>query len=134
MPQDIQSLLSMLQGQGQGQPQGSPLSGQAFPTPLSGLPFGEQGMGLSGGGGGLVWELWVPVGMWAVRTNSSNPTSRSRTLYGVGGRPLGAELMLHQVFKPSKAADQPLTSWATSPQSLPRCLRVEAGSRQNWAG
>src|SRR2546426_12843040 len=47
------SLLALLQGGGSGMPEGLALSGQAFPTPLSGIPFGEQGMGLSGGGGSM---------------------------------------------------------------------------------
>src|SRR2546426_6495213 len=59
---DQTSLLALLSGRGQGMPEGIPLGGQAFPTPLSGIPFGEQGMGLSGGGGVPSWRRGAPLG------------------------------------------------------------------------
>src|SRR5438445_2968026 len=59
---DQTSLLALLSGRGQGMPEGLALSGQAFPTPLSGIPFGEQGMGLSGGGSSLSGRGAAPMG------------------------------------------------------------------------
>src|SRR5256712_6464487 len=59
---DQTSLLALLSGRGQGMPEGIPLGGQAFPTPLSGIPFGEQGMGLSGGGSSLSGRGAAPMG------------------------------------------------------------------------